>query len=453
MYSGARRYAAAYANIPVLSDVYPTEAQIMATDPDFIVGASVLRSRQEFIACHQFSDSVRPAHSLCSPNTIHLQRRAHTHSLQPRDFFLTTGSFMSAFREASINETSGSITTGIFTNNAYGNKTIGPCDGPGSDYFESGSNTTVEACELGVAGADPCSTCRPQLRAAGIGTWLDSTACEDSTLRPQGGATEDTVYAAIRQIGEIFNVRSVAEQLVSEIRLDFAIAENTLAHLASPLRAVWLDCVGCCSDEQLFIGAGAGAPSLIMQEAGLTNVFADVDKSWSCQNISTILDADPDVIVVVDAAWDSALEKIDFIHNHSGFCNARFVMRADYITIPFSASTLGPRNGAAALDLASAAIHVTTGNIMMDHESGVSFFDPLLLQNRTAGMRCPINPENVVYARGQDGLNREDVLEAEKASLQAELDAERTQCAVDKNLNAVSVLGKLEKGTIKVVFD
>ena len=360
---------------------------------------------------------------------------------------------MSAFREASINKTSGDITTGIFTNQAYGNITIGPCDGPGSDYFESGSNTTVEACELGVAGADPCSTCRPQLHAAGIGTWLDSTACEDIALRPQGGATEDTVYAAIRQIGEIFNVPAVAEQLVSEIRLDFAIAENTLAHLGAPLRAIWLDCVGCCGDDQLFIGAGAGAPSLIMQEAGLTNIFAGVDESWSCQNISTILDADADVMVVVDAAWDSAIEKIDFIHNHSGFCDARFVKRADYIKIPFSASTLGPRNGAAALDLASAAIHVTTGNVMMDHESGVSFFDPVMLQNRTANLMCPINPENVAYARGQDGLNRVGRLEAEKASLQAELEAEQAQCAVDKNLNAVSVLSELQKGTIKLVFN
>ena len=41
-----------------------------------------------------------------------------------------------------------------------------------------------------------------------------------------------------------------------------------------------------------------------------------------------------------------------------------------------SASALGPRNGAAALDLVSAAIHVTTGATTMNFESGVEFFDP-----------------------------------------------------------------------------
>ena len=270
---------------------------------------------------------------------------------------------MSAFREKSL-------TKGIFTTAT----TVVPCAGSGSDFFESGSNTTAEACELGTAGADPCSTCRPQLNAAGIGTWLDSTQCEDNALRPQGGATEETVYAALRQIGKIFNVGAVAEQLVSEIRNDFVIAENTVRSLGAPLRVVWLDCVGCCSPGQLFIGAGSGAPNLIMQEAGLTNVFADVDDSWSCQNISTIIAADPDVMVVVDAAWDPALAKIDFMHNHTEFCGARFVQKADYILIPFSASTLGPRNGAAALDMASAAIHVITGEATMNFQSGVDFF-------------------------------------------------------------------------------
>ena len=85
-----------------------------------------------------------------------------------------------------------------------------------------------------------------------------------------------------------------------------------------------------------------------------------------------------------------AITKIDFMHNHSGFCDARFVQRADYITIPFSASTLGPRNGAAALDMVNAAIHVTTGATTMNFESGVTFFDPAVLEARTAGMMCPI---------------------------------------------------------------
>ena len=94
-------------------------------------------------------------------------------------------------------------------------------------------------------------------------------------------------------------------------------------------------------------------------------------------------------MIIVDAAWDTAISKIDYLHNRSDFCDARVVQQADYITIPFSASTLGPRNGAAALDMVAAAIHVTTGDATMNFQSGVDFFDNEMLTEHTASLRCP----------------------------------------------------------------
>ena len=75
-----------------------------------------------------------------------------------------------------------------------------------------------------------------------------------------------------------------------------------------------------------------------------------------------IIDSDPDVFVIVDASWDSAIGKIDYLHNHSDYCDLRAVQDADYIKIQFSASTLGPRNGVAALDMVSAAMHARIGS-------------------------------------------------------------------------------------------
>jgi len=199
-------------------------------------------------------------------------------------------------------------------------------------------------------------------------------------------------------------VNTIAEQLISEIRNDFAIAEQTLASSGHQLNAVWLDCVTCCKDDdgnptgELFVGGGTGAPNLIMEEAGLTNVFGAEDGSWVCVTVAQIMDANVDVMVVVDASWDSAISKIEYLHDHAEFCEADFVKQADYITIPFSASTLGPRNGAAAIDMVAAAVHVTTGDVMMDFQSGVKFLDPDVLKTATASLRCPLNLEDVVYS-------------------------------------------------------
>ena len=44
--------------------------------------------------------------------------------------------------------------------------------------------------------------------------------------------------------------------------------------------------------------------------------------SWSCVTLTDIVAADPDVMIVVAAAFDTSMEKIDFMHNHSLFCSA-----------------------------------------------------------------------------------------------------------------------------------
>ena len=111
--------------------------------------------------------------------------------------------------------------------------------------------------------------------------------------------------------------------------------------------------------------------------------------------------ADPDVFIIVEADWDKALDKIDYLHNHTDFCKLRAVEDADYIKIMFSASTLGPRNGAAALDMVGAALHVISGDNTMNFQSGVDFFDNEMLTKRTASLRCPFVPktenEKVLY--------------------------------------------------------
>ena len=112
-----------------------------------------------------------------------------------------------------------------------------------------------------------------------------------------------------------------------------------------------------------------------------------------------IIDAEPDVFVIVDASWDSAEGKIDYLHNHTDYCNLKAVQNADYIKIQFSASTLGPRNGVAALDMVSAAMHVVTGDQTLNFQSGVDFFEEEMLKSRTENLKCPYVPkaEEMLY--------------------------------------------------------
>ena len=55
-------------------------------------------------------------------------------------------------------------------------------------------------------------------------------------------------------------------------------------------------------DDTPYVGAGIGAPQMIMDAAGLENVAADVHDTWTSMGWEAIVAADPDVIVLVDAA-------------------------------------------------------------------------------------------------------------------------------------------------------
>eukprot|EP01052_Picozoa_sp_SAG31_P011417 SAG31_NODE_644_length_13275_cov_39.464633_13_plen_208_part_00 len=166
----------------------------------------------------------------------------------------------------------------------------------------------------------------------------------------------------------------------------------------SKLDAVWLDCIGCCDDGEVYVGGGTGAPNMLMREAGMENLFADRSGSWACVNETEVISANPDVMVVVHASWDTAQEKLNYLFNHADFCAAQFVQQAKFVTIPFSASTLSPRNGKAALDLAAASIHVNNGEDVQNYESGVEFLDPEELKDETMNLLCPLNIDDVVYA-------------------------------------------------------
>ena len=158
------------------------------------------------------------------------------------------------------------------------------------------------------------------------------------------------------------------------------------------------------------IGVGFGAHNLVMKSAGLTNMYADhtTDPSeggYVCLNGSGVLAKakDAHVMVLIDAAWSSKLGKVDWLHNHSELCKAPVVQHANYITVPFSASTLGPRNGAAALDMVSAVIQVSTGDSTMNFQSGVGIFEPPELAARTASLRCPVDVTTVKYSVSYKG--------------------------------------------------
>ena len=90
---------------------------------------------------------------------------------------------------------------------------------------------------------------------------------------------------------------------------------------------------------------------MIMDAAGLTNIFADVHDTWTSAGWEQVVAADPDVIVLVDATWNSAQKKIDLLESNPATSQLTAVREQRYLTVPFAAGEAGVRNADAVASL------------------------------------------------------------------------------------------------------
>ncbi|MBF0686708.1 MAG: putative F420-0 ABC transporter substrate-binding protein [Cellulomonas sp.] len=186
---------------------------------------------------------------------------------------------------------------------------------------------------------------RSALGALGIATYVSPSACKAPGYQPDP-LTFDDVLAEIREVGDVFGVPDAAAEMVAEQRATLDAIEP-----ADGQTAVWWS----SGTDTPYVGAGIGAPQMLLETAGLTNVFADVHDTWTSVGWEQVVAADPDVLVLVDSAWNSAQKKKDFLAAHPAASQLTAVREQRYVVVPFAASEAGVRNAQAAADLAEAA--------------------------------------------------------------------------------------------------
>ena len=131
---------------------------------------------------------------------------------------------------------------------------------------------------------------------------------------------------------------------------------------------------------------------------GAKNIYDDTGieekKTWVSGDWDTIIERDPDLIVLVDASWDWADEKIFHLCSNEKLRQLRAVQNRAFIVVPFSASTLGVRIGSLAFNLAEAmtgliqgealpSLEFSTENGRVLGKSGVRVMEKLPMWNGT----------------------------------------------------------------------
>ena len=191
---------------------------------------------------------------------------------------------------------------------------------------------------------------RDELAALGIGTYVSPAACKEPGYKPVRLSFGD-VFSYINEAGTIFGADAAAAALVDSQSLELSGVDKDPRGLS----ALWWS----SGDDTPYVGGGIGAPQLVLDTVGLVNVGADIDDTWSTFSWEAIVDANPDVIVLIDASWNTAESKKEQLRNNPATAALPAVVNERYLVLPFAAGEAGVRTVDAAVDLAAqlAAIH------------------------------------------------------------------------------------------------
>ncbi|MGO4103913.1 putative F420-0 ABC transporter substrate-binding protein [Leifsonia sp. YAF41] len=183
---------------------------------------------------------------------------------------------------------------------------------------------------------------RASLEALGVHTYVSPAACKEAGYKPTR-LDFDQIFGEITEVASIFRTDATPLLAAQQKTLD-GIEKSTAG-----LTALWYS----SGDDTPYIGAGSGAPQLLLDTVGLTNIAADVKDTWASYSWEAIVEANPDVIVLVDAAWNTAAQKKEMLAANPATARLDAVINQRYLTIPFAASEAGVRSADAAADLAA----------------------------------------------------------------------------------------------------
>ncbi len=184
---------------------------------------------------------------------------------------------------------------------------------------------------------------RDRLTSLGIGSYVSPAACKGTGYMPDP-LTFDAVFDEITEAGAIFGATDAAADLVARLKAELAALDPAAATGTTGTTALWYS----SGTDSPYVGAGIGSPAMIMEAAGLTNIFADVHDTWTSVGWESIIEANPSVIVLVDATWNTAAAKIATLESNPATQGLDAVKNQRYIILPFASTEAGIRNVEAA---------------------------------------------------------------------------------------------------------
>ncbi len=183
------------------------------------------------------------------------------------------------------------------------------------------------------------------LKQLGIGTYQLTEACRNGVGKQRGIMPAlEALYTDLRNLGKIFRVEGKAEELIRGYQKQIDDAGRLTA--GKPRPKVFLYDSG---QDQPFTSGKNAAPQDVISKAGGDNIFSDLDDSWTTVNWETVVQRNPDVVLIVDYADGEAntpAQKQAFLEGFAPLANSPAIRNKRFFALPYAALVESPRNPA-----------------------------------------------------------------------------------------------------------
>ncbi|AJT65227.1 hypothetical protein T261_3559 [Streptomyces lydicus] len=197
------------------------------------------------------------------------------------------------------------------------------------------------------------------LKKLGIGSYVLTESCRNGTGDGSRGVMPplEALYTDLETLGKIFDVEDRAAALIKKYKKQVADAQAK-APEEGKRPSVFLYDGG--EDKPLTSGRYAG-PHDIITKAGGRHVMKDLKDSWTTVGWETVVERNPDVIVINDYGTPSAARKKAFLESYPPLANVSAIKHHRIYVMDYADLVESPRNPAAVTALAEYLRDVHTG--------------------------------------------------------------------------------------------
>ncbi|MCY4543494.1 MAG: ABC transporter substrate-binding protein [Rhodobacteraceae bacterium] len=182
----------------------------------------------------------------------------------------------------------------------------------------------------------------------GIAVYELTESCIHVASKDQ--ASIEDMFSDLLNLGRIFGVEARAEKLVEEYRGKLELLRQGKVTGGNPIRAFVYD----SGEDAPFTAGRYAMPTALIQAAGGENVFADFERSWATVGWESVIERNPEIVVIVDYGAVTAEQKWTFMKENPAFSEIAAVRQDRHVVLNYVEATPGPQNIGAIEKLANA---------------------------------------------------------------------------------------------------